>query len=410
MTTEIETPDDPPQTAPAAEPPRPQYDFTIDLDSDSTHSTVVRMVGHDKHVLELGPATGYMSKILSDHGCSVTGIEIDPEMASQAAQFCERVIVGDLDTLKLEEELGDQRYDVIVAADVLEHLKDPLRVVTQLKDFLVRDTGHFVVSLPNIAHGSVRLALLNGDFDYRDLGLLDRTHLRFFTRKSIEQLIEDAGLGIVEMRRQILNIDASEVPFDAGTVSAEMIATLDHDPDARTYQFVMSAYPIENPGMRWLQHRLREQELELERARGELDAVRAALGGVDAGGVTEALAGIAAREGDLRSSLIDVHDQVLHRDEEIERLTEQMSKLSDERDRLATTNEQLSAAFEEARVIITDRDDVIRRLRIRLDRILRSPPARLWARIANLPLLRTIRAQRTADYRAAVGDGSSPDG
>src|SRR5882672_1081462 len=90
------------QKAPAA-----RYHFDeIDLESKSVHADVVKLVGTSKRVLELGPATGYMSRVFNERGCSVVGIEFDPKMAERAAEFCERVIVGDLDTLDLEAELG----------------------------------------------------------------------------------------------------------------------------------------------------------------------------------------------------------------------------------------------------------------------------------------------------------------
>ena len=399
--------------APAENGERPIYDFTIDVASDSTHATVVRMVGRDKRVLELGPATGYMSEVLSANGCTVTGIEIDEQMAAEAAKHAERVVVGDLDTLDLAAELGDARFDVIVAADVLEHLKDPLAVLRRLRPLLAEETGYFVVSLPNIAHGSVRLALMEGHFEYRDLGLLDRTHLRFFTRESIEEMFDEAELAIVEVRRQVLNVDASEVGYDSTSVPAETVVALNEDPDARTYQFVLAAYPIADAGMRLLQARLRERQLELEAVRRELDAARAALGGEAQTGLADALAAIAAREGDLRVALIDAHDQVLRRDEEIERLAGAVSRLAaaeSELDGLRIANDRLQselrAAVDRAGQEMAVRDETIRRLRIRLERILASPPARLWNTIGNLPVLKTIRARRSRGYSSAVGDRS----
>src|SRR5438067_1525746 len=188
------------------EAPAP-YDFTIDLQSDSTHAKVVRLIGPGKRVLELGPATGYMSRVLQERGCRVVGIELNPAMAARAAAFCERIIAGDLESLDLERELGDDRFDAIVAADVLEHLRDPLAILRRLKPYLCPN-GVVVASLPNVAHGSVRLALLGGRFPYGERGLLDRTHLRFYTREGIESLFEEAGLAIGHLERQLLEIVA----------------------------------------------------------------------------------------------------------------------------------------------------------------------------------------------------------
>jgi SAM-dependent methyltransferase len=283
----------------------PRYDFEgIDLDSGSVHADVVKQVDEGSRVLELGPATGYMSRAFVERGCSVVGIELDPEMAVKAEAICERVIVGDIDDLDLEAELGDDRFDAIVAADVLEHLRDPLKALIDLKAFLKPD-GCFVISFPNVAHGSVRLALLSGHFDYQDIGLLDSTHLRFFTRESFEQLLDEADLGLAVLHRHELNLDASEVPFDLESVPVAVREQLEQDPDARTYQYVVKALPMLREGLREIQARLRELA-ELREYKGrvaELEGALAAIGG---------------REGELRRSLIDAHDQLLRRDAELD--------------------------------------------------------------------------------------------
>jgi hypothetical protein len=362
-----------------------------------------------------------MSKALADRGCSVVGIEIDPAMAKLASRFCERVIVGDLDSLDLKAELGAERFDAIVAADVLEHLKDPLSTLRQLRSFLVPESGFFVVSLPNVAHGSVRLALLQGRFSYQELGLLDRTHLRFFTRESIEALFDDAELGIGELQRQELNIEASEVAFDHDAVPRDLAEAIASDPDARTYQFVIKAFPIDQPGMRSVKERMRAQAEAHDARRRELDDVRRKYEAVrvqvdelheqlngerDERNATDAkIAAVVAREGELRTALVDAHDQVLRRDEELSRLIaelERLQSLEAERNALLAANQQLQRADSEMRELIAAKTDESLRLRVRLDRILSSPPARWWYRIGTLPGVRRVVARRTADYLTTV--------
>jgi len=298
-------------------PPTPRYKFDIDLDSESTHARIVALVGTDRRVLELGPATGYMSQALVERGCSVVGIEVDAEMAAEAATHCERVIVGDLDTLDLDAELGSDRFDVIVAADVLEHLKEPLAALRRLKGFL-SPQGFFVISLPNIAHGSVRLALLEGHFSYREAGLLDATHLRFFTRESVGELLDDAELAAAEIFHQELRIAASEVQFDRDAVPQELLETLEADSDARTYQFVIKAIPLAVDGLREVQRRMRELAHDNARLREDAANVRE---------LQQSLAAISSREGQLRASLIDAHEQLLQRDLELERLRRELAPL-----------------------------------------------------------------------------------
>lgn len=290
----------------------PRYDFEgIDLDSDSVHADVVKLVDEGSRVLELGPATGYMTQTFKERGCAVVGIELDPEMAAMAEQFTERMIVGDIDRLDLDSELGEERFDAIVAADVLEHLRDPVKVLLALKKFLNPD-GCFVISFPNVAHGSVRLSLLSGHFDYQDIGLLDSTHLRFFTRESFEELLDEAELGLAVLHRHELNLDASEVPFDAETVPPELRERLEDDPDARTYQYVVKALPMSRPGLREIQGRMRELA-ELREVSDEVEVLNTRIAEMEA-----AMAAIGGREGELRRALIDAHDQLLRRDAEIE--------------------------------------------------------------------------------------------
>lgn len=300
---------------------QPRYDFdAIDLESGSVHADVVLLVGENRRVLELGPATGYMSRALRERGCTVVGIELDPAMAEQAAPHLDRVIVGNLDELDLDEELGDERFDVIVTADVLEHLVDPLAVLRRLTPFLDDDSGAFVLSVPNVAHGSVRLALLEGAFDYQDIGLLDRTHKTFFTRHSLELMLDEAELGVAELRRHDLNLDVSEVPFDASSVPEEVRRRLESDPDARTYQFVVRAVPLDRPGLRELQRRLRESAVTRADAERERDDALRGLehARAEAEELAAALGKLASREGELRRSLVEAHDHLLAREAELE--------------------------------------------------------------------------------------------
>jgi 2-polyprenyl-3-methyl-5-hydroxy-6-metoxy-1,4-benzoquinol methylase len=342
-------------------PTEPRYDFDkVDLESGSVHADVVRMVDGAPRVLELGPATGYMSRAFAAAGSTVVGIELDPEMAERAVEFCERVVVGDLDTLDFAAELGEERFDAIVAADVLEHLKDPLGTLNRLRPFL-KPEGFFVISVPNVAHGSVRLALLSGDFKYADIGLLDSTHLRFFTRETLEKLLDDAELGLIELCRHELDLEASEVAFDSAAVPPQLRDELEGDPEARTYQFVAKAIPMEREGLRELQRRLREvAELRIAAQRvGELE---------------KALAAISGREADLRRGLIDAHDQLLRKDADIENLRREV-----------TTQ------------------------RIRLETILASPPVRLYALLRRLPILRSIERRRRAGLDAEMAKRIGPN-
>jgi 2-polyprenyl-3-methyl-5-hydroxy-6-metoxy-1,4-benzoquinol methylase len=212
-------------------------------DPGSAHMLVVDLVPEGARVLEFGCATGYMSAVLkNDKGSKVTGIEISPEAGELAREHCDRVIVGDAEELDYDELLGKERFDAILFVDVLEHLKEPGEVLNRIRPFLSR-RGAVLASIPNIAHGSVRLALLGGEFRYRKLGLLDDTHLRFFTREGIRDLFEGEGFVISHWLHHRVDIDRTEVQVPALPMSESLRDWLSKDPDTSVYQFVVRALP-----------------------------------------------------------------------------------------------------------------------------------------------------------------------
>ena len=208
---------------------------------NNCHAFSLELIGGNRRVLELGPAAGHFTKALVDQGCRVVGIEIDPDAAEQTAKIAEKVIVGDLsDPAVVTSAIDEERFDVIVAGDVLEHLADPLSVLRACRDAL-RPGGFVVMSLPNVAHADVKLQLLSGQFRYRDTGLLDRTHLHFFTLDSIREMVRDAGLLIVDLRRVVAPVFQTEQAPDPADVAPELLAAASADPESETYQFVVRA-------------------------------------------------------------------------------------------------------------------------------------------------------------------------
>ena len=217
------------------------YDLTVDPDAENnTHAFALGMIGHNKSVLEVGCATGYFTKALTERGCKVVGIELDPEAAKVAEDWAERVVVGNVDDVGLWNLVDDESFDVITFGDVLEHLRDPLAVL-KLSVRKLKATGFIVTSLPNVAHGDVRLSLLHGSFPYRDTGLLDRTHIRFFTLQTIRDLLYEAGLVVVETERVVMPLFNSEVGVRREDYAVEVLDEVRSDSEFETYQFVMKS-------------------------------------------------------------------------------------------------------------------------------------------------------------------------
>jgi 2-polyprenyl-3-methyl-5-hydroxy-6-metoxy-1,4-benzoquinol methylase len=223
--------------------PGPTPYSSFGTEPDSTHNLVVGLVPPGSRVLELGCATGYMSDVLQQRlGCTVVGVELSPEAGALAEAFCERVIIGDIEELDLEGLLAGAQFDCIIAADVLEHLKRPDVILRRLTPLLAPG-GAIVGSIPNIAHGAVRLALLDGEFRYRDTGLLDNTHIRFFTRDSVQALLASAGYVLTHLLRKRADLTRTEIPVSPEHVPAEIWNRLEGDLEATTYQFIIRAMP-----------------------------------------------------------------------------------------------------------------------------------------------------------------------
>jgi 2-polyprenyl-3-methyl-5-hydroxy-6-metoxy-1,4-benzoquinol methylase len=146
-------------------------------------------------VLEAGCANGYISRRLVERGCHVVGLEIDAEAAAQARAYCEQVFVVDLNTWEWTGALTT-KFNTVLFGDVLEQLIDPERVLRDAAHLLNPD-GRVIVCLPNVAHWTIRLELLRGKFLYTETGILDGTHLRFYTPQTAREMIQRAGYEII---------------------------------------------------------------------------------------------------------------------------------------------------------------------------------------------------------------------
>ncbi|HTW42738.1 MAG TPA: methyltransferase domain-containing protein [Solirubrobacteraceae bacterium] len=216
-----------------------RYARAVDLDDlGNPHTLAVLIAGREGRVLDIGAATGSVAGALREHGARVWGVEIDEAAASEAAKVCEQVVVGDVEQLDLDSELNQHEFDWLLFLDLLEHLRDPLAVLKRCLSLLAPG-GRVLISLPNVAHRSVRLQLLRGHFRYTEIGLLDRTHLRFFDQDSVRELLADAGLCIEEELPIRHPADEEDLVLD--DVPPDLVRELDGDPTSDIYQFFVVA-------------------------------------------------------------------------------------------------------------------------------------------------------------------------
>ncbi len=146
-----------------------------------------------RRVLEIGCGEGQLGRLLRARGHSVTGIELLPDVAERARAHLDRVVLADVEGDGLP--FPPDSFDAIVFADVLEHLVDPWGALRKAVEVLAED-GVVVASIPNVQNVDVIRRLLRGRWDYRERGILDFGHLRFFTLKTIRALFARADLSV----------------------------------------------------------------------------------------------------------------------------------------------------------------------------------------------------------------------
>lgn len=181
--------------------------ITLDTHKYGVHSIVFNLVDCNKSILDIGCATGYLAKVLKEKNCEIWGIDKDDKVLEVAKKFCKKVYkidVNNLNHLKIKK-----KFDYILVLDVIEHLTYPEICLKELKKIL-KIGGKIIISTPNIAHLSIRLKLLFGKFEYQKWGILDDTHIRFFTKKTF---ISHLRLVNLEIDKFDYSVDFGQIPL-----------------------------------------------------------------------------------------------------------------------------------------------------------------------------------------------------
>ncbi|CAN7507694.1 methyltransferase domain-containing protein [Acidovorax delafieldii] len=207
-------------------------------------SVLAGLIRRGACVLDLGCGSGALGQYLKEtRDCTTDGVTLSQAEAAHAQPHYRQVEVADLETADLLSMFGTKQYDYIVCADVLEHLKRPESVLQMCRELLTPE-GRLLISVPNAAYSGLLAELLEGEFRYREEGLLDRTHLRFFTRRSLVRFLSEQrwDLDAVDTITRQLPDSEFQVAFDR--LPPNVARYLLGIPDALTYQFIGVARPV----------------------------------------------------------------------------------------------------------------------------------------------------------------------
>jgi 2-polyprenyl-3-methyl-5-hydroxy-6-metoxy-1,4-benzoquinol methylase len=222
------------------------YEYEIDLEGPSAGAAVIRFVRPNSRVLEVGAGSGAIARhIVSQKKCRVVAVEANPTSVEKLQKFCDKVYDLDLNRTDWTKTFeNDDGFDYVIAADVLEHVYNPWRVLHGMKS-LLNDSGSIILSLPHASHSSVLTSFYHGDVEYREWGLLDKTHIRFFGLHNIEALYESAGLAITQVHFVMLKPEDTEFAEHWKRLPESVRNALSNRPFANVYQVVTEAKPME---------------------------------------------------------------------------------------------------------------------------------------------------------------------
>ena len=203
-----------------------EYDRELDLHSRNSFKLINDRLRDNSEVLEFGPSIGVFTQHMHvNRKCTVDIVEYNETAGAKAAVYARNAFLGkeegDAEKYVWAEKLAGQKYDFIIFADVLEHLYNPEKIIGKCSKFL-KNNGVILISVPNMANNNIILSLLNDEFNYTPTGLLDDTHIKFFTYKSLVKMVNELGYGISY-------IDYTPGPVGSWEFNASMPMFIKHD-------------------------------------------------------------------------------------------------------------------------------------------------------------------------------------
>ena len=189
-----------------------KYDFDLSLEEHTSVGKIISQITEGSTVLEFGPGNGRMTQyLINKKKCEVSIVEFDSVLYEHVMGFAQDGFLGNIEEYKWSTYFADKQFDFIIFADVLEHLTDSEKALQEASKFLAPN-GEILLTFPNLAHNSVLIDLFNNKLDWKEYGLLDRTHNSFYTQKGFEELFERLGLSIRREDFTYSQVGQNELP------------------------------------------------------------------------------------------------------------------------------------------------------------------------------------------------------
>ena len=220
-----------------------KYDIALDMSNPNDPAAIIlAQVKKGATVLEFGPANGRMTRYLKEEmGCTVYIVEIEEAAGADAAAYAEQAMLGpvdgDIETYRWAEAFAGVAFDHILFTDVLEHIRDAGKCLGVCREMLAPG-GSILLSTPNISHSAILIELMNGRMPYQDTGLLDNTHIHFFTYQEIVELCRQVGVKATRFWPTFVTPLDSEFKIDYAQAPAGVRQFLKTRQEGEYYQLV----------------------------------------------------------------------------------------------------------------------------------------------------------------------------
>ncbi|WP_407856654.1 glycosyltransferase [Enterococcus hailinensis] len=226
-----------------------KYDFDLSLEEHTSVGKIISQITEGSSVLEFGPGNGRMTQyLINEKNCKVSIVEFDPVLFEHVMGFAQDGFLGNIEDYTWNNHFAGKSFDFIIFADVLEHLTDSEKALQEASKFLAPN-GEILLTFPNLAHNSVLIDLFNNKLDWKQYGLLDRTHNSFYTQNGFEELFTRIGLFIRREDYTYSQVGQNELSASYEELPQMVKYDFKNRPFGEVYQYfyALRKEPVEDP-------------------------------------------------------------------------------------------------------------------------------------------------------------------